>query len=529
MSKPIFVLAGQSNAAALSDAIQNQLTKTFGTDGFILIRSFSAGAPLTRVRDGKSDWQETGDLRDHLVENTIQTLQTHPDSHLAAVLWLQGEADTYAKEDASRYSDNFKTLAHEFTSAVARTKGQVDGNTDISVPFVISGLSQNAPAAKGRAAWDEVRDQHFALSNETTIELVDPDALAETYQLDNDAVFIDDLHYSSDFAHILARQLVATAVNQTEQALPTHSNTAGNDTLIGHATNLLLRGGTGDDNYYIETAAAKIIEFKNQGQDSVFANISFSLRDHSQNLETLTLGGVANLFATGNRLDNVLVGNSGDNRINGALGDDHLFGGAGHDTFRDAGGADVMTGGTGNDTFYVDHRDDVLVERAGEGYDHVFSDISLALRTFGHAIESLKLTGQENLNATGNATDNHLRGNRGDNTLYGAWGDDFLAGGAGNDTLGGGVGNDRLVGGLGADVFEFSRKFGRDIVDDFEVGLAGELIDLRHQSTINTFSELVQNHLYQVGRASVIDFHDGNTITLRSTDAELLTADHFIF
>ncbi|SEP09565.1 type I secretion C-terminal target domain (VC_A0849 subclass), partial [Salinihabitans flavidus] len=46
-----------------------------------------------------------------------------------------------------------------------------------------------------------------------------------------------------------------------------------------------------------------------------------------------------------------IVGNSGDNLLNGAWGDDTLIGGEGDDTFRDDYGDDLMIGGAGSDTF----------------------------------------------------------------------------------------------------------------------------------------------------------------------------------
>jgi hypothetical protein len=61
-------------------------------------------------------------------------------------------------------------------------------------------------------------------------------------------------------------------------------------------------------------------------------------------------------------------------------------------------------------------------------------------------VENLSLTGNDNINGTGNTLNNILTGNIGNNTLSGAAGNDILEGGTGNDSLNGGAGIDRLVG-----------------------------------------------------------------------------------
>ena len=55
--------------------------------------------------------------------------------------------------------------------------------------------------------------------------------------------------------------------------------------------------------------------------------------------------------ATGNAMDNVLVGNRGHNVLSGLDGDDVLQGGAGDDTLDGGAGNDMLAGGTGNDLY----------------------------------------------------------------------------------------------------------------------------------------------------------------------------------
>ena len=98
-------------------------------------------------------------------------------------------------------------------------------------------------------------------------------------------------------------------------------------------------GGAGNDTYYVENKHDVVIEYANQGNDIVHANIAYTL---GNNLENLTLDGSGNISGTGNALNNVIIGNSGNNTLTGGAGSDILMGGLGHDK---------MTGGTGNDVF----------------------------------------------------------------------------------------------------------------------------------------------------------------------------------
>src|SRR6185437_51001 len=145
-------------------------------------------------------------------------------------------------------------------------------------------------------------------------------------------------------------------------------------------------------------------------------------------LENLTLTGAGAINATGNELNNVLIGNSAANGLMGAGGNDTLNGG---------GGADKMYGGTGNDRYVIDNAGDVANETDGDGTDTILSSISFSLADTVHAVgslENLTLTGTGAINAVGNALDNVLTGNSGANVLVGGAGADTLDGGGGVDT-----------------------------------------------------------------------------------------------
>lgn len=126
-----------------------------------------------------------------------------------------------------------------------------------------------------------------------------------------------------------------------------------------------------------------------------------------------------------------LFGFSGDDTLRGGTGDDILDGGEGNDLLDGGGGADQLRGGAGDDGYRVDNARDRVVERPGEGYDIVDSEVSFVLPDH---VEALSLLGSDDLAATGNALPNLLLGNSGANRLDGRAGADEMSGLGGDDT-----------------------------------------------------------------------------------------------
>ncbi|MBN3815962.1 calcium-binding protein [Paraburkholderia sp. Se-20369] len=141
----------------------------------------------------------------------------------------------------------------------------------------------------------------------------------------------------------------------------------GDDYLDGGAGADHMEGGEGNDTYIVNSVNDVILEYANEGYDTVISSANYIL---DANLEELRLVEGFNINGTGNALDNRIVGNSADNILDGVTG------------------ADTMIGGKGNDTYYVDNVGDRVVELAGEGVDTVQSKISYAL---GEHVENLNL------------------------------------------------------------------------------------------------------------------------------------------
>jgi Ca2+-binding RTX toxin-like protein len=166
----------------------------------------------------------------------------------------------------------------------------------------------------------------------------------------------------------------------------------GDDTLTGGSEDDVLdggigadsmAGGTGNDTYFVDNAGDVVTELNNEGTaDLIMSSIGRVLQP---NVENLILTGTANIYGTGNALDNMLTGNAGNNALTGVAGADHLYGFGGTDILWGGAGGDTMDGGAGRDTAVYTGSD------AG-----VYVDLSINLYFGGHATGDT-LTGIENL------------------------------------------------------------------------------------------------------------------------------------
>jgi serralysin len=464
LATPIIILAGQSNAGRIASEIVDALDATYGAGNYLLVRAHSSGAPLTSARDTKTDWQTPGEMRSVIVDETVAALQATSDGYVAGILWVQGEADTDQSGSPADYAADFDALFAEFRATVGAQMGNRETGID-AAPIAIANLSDHAPASPDRSNWQAIQTELAALgTGNAGITTVDPDALSLGAGVSPSAMFTDGLHYSDPASTALADGLIAAIVALAPTA------PASVDRLVGTR---------GSDVFVVDHVNDTIVEQDNGGIDLVRASVSFALRDYGLSLENLTLTGTADLTGTGNGVDNILTGNSGNNALNGAWGDDVVYGMAGDDTLQDTRGNDTLVGGTGNDVYYVDSVHDVVIEHAGQGHDHINASVDYRLWVDAPEVENLTLTGDADLDGTGNALNNHLIGNSGNNVLDGARGADRLNGGGGDDTLIGQSGADTLIGDSGADVLFGDGEAGASVT--FQAGQAFRL----YQATLD--------------------------------------------
>lgn len=252
-----------------------------------------------------------------------------------------------------------------------------------------------------------------------------------------------------------------------------------------------LFGGNGNDRFLLRDILSSVDG--GNGIDTVETAFSYSL-ESAVGVENLTLTGKGHLNASGNALDNVLVGNAGHNVLSGA------------------GGKDVLKGGAGNDTYKIDFSGDVTIDDAS-GSDKleisgVFESVSwngstleisgssaLGKNTYTvsvlnagkvGAIETISypasgFTGRLSPNQQGSKASDLIIGTSLGDTIHGLDGNDRIDSGIGNDLIVGGRGKDLIRGGQGADVFKLEKladsPFGtEDELVDFEIGI--DKIDL---------------------------------------------------
>ncbi|QJT08011.1 hypothetical protein E8L03_03300 [Oceanidesulfovibrio marinus] len=220
----------------------------------------------------------------------------------------------------------------------------------------------------------------------------------------------------------------------------------GNDTIDGGSGSDGLFGDAGDDVIY-------------GGDDGMLITDSMSGYggDYLSNDDYIE-GGAGN---------DILDGGSGNDELYGGTGADELYGGddgplnARNDDYLDGGeGIDIMRGGTGDDTYIVDGEMelippnppepgcdigtgdddpeptyraewDTVIEYAGEGYDTIYSSVSMVLPD---NVEEIRFMGEADIDVVGNSDDNYIAGNIGNNIINGGGGADHMAGGAGDDT-----------------------------------------------------------------------------------------------
>lgn len=78
-----------------------------------------------------------------------------------------------------------------------------------------------------------------------------------------------------------------------------------------------------------------------------------------------------------------MLGGAGDEFLDGGGDDDTIEGGGGNDAIQGGAGADKMRGGAGDDIYGVDNVGDIVTEKAGEGTDTVYAEISFSLTANG--------------------------------------------------------------------------------------------------------------------------------------------------
>ncbi len=143
------------------------------------------------------------------------------------------------------------------------------------------------------------------------------------------------------------------------------SGGGGNDNLFGYDGNDVLNGGVGadrmfgglgNDRFYVDNAGDTVFEAANQGTDSIYTSVHYTLAawQSVEVIATTSVAGTVAINLAGNNLGQQILGNNGANRLVGDGGNDTLTGNGGNDLLLGGVGNDRLTGGAGFDKFVFD-------------------------------------------------------------------------------------------------------------------------------------------------------------------------------
>ncbi len=244
-----------------------------------------------------------------------------------------------------------------------------------------------------------------------------------------------------------------------------------NNAMAGLGGRDTLYGGLGDDHYRGIYGSETIIEYEDEGIDSVLTYAKeYTLSD---NVENLYLVGTYKQSGTGNELDNYLSGNDANNVFRGMAGNDWITTKGGNDVviFREGDGHDVIADfSIADDRVYL------------EGYRLVETNPLLTLYqsdddTIVYLDEDNSIT-ILNTQVSDFVFNNFYVGSYGKdivevppNYINGGDEDDILVGTDNVDIINGGEGADILYGAGGPDIFVFTKQEtpATDEVMDFSI------------------------------------------------------------
>lgn len=368
--------------------------------------------------------------------------------------------------------------------------------------------------------------------------------------IDSNGDGVQDHHIQIDNGEFDLTETSGGSLILITRQTPINTLTSGNDSHTGTISADFIRGQGGNDSLD-----------GGDGADTIDGgnNADYILGKWG---EDYLIGGSGNDTLYGNAENDVLHGGIGADQLFGGNNDDHLEGGAGNDTLKAANGFDTLIGGTGNDSLKGGNDDDILVGSdgmdtlvgawgddtliGGDGDDTIFSG------DYNDSAEGGE--GQDNIGgARGNDTlhgggdddsvaghksddvvfgddgNDTIKGDAGFDSLFGGHGDDSLVGGKNDDTLHGERGNDTLNGSLGNDYFYFGVMDDADLILGFQAGAGtDDVIVLTFGESFDTFTE-VQAVMSDVNGDTLLNFGDGDTITLKNVTSSSLHADDFMF
>ena len=385
-------------------------------------------------------------------------------------------------------------------------------------------------------------------------------------------------------ATIPSTRAAATTRSTADQGNDTLNGGDGNDTIESNSGDDTIDAGAGDDTIRLQSGSGGTTLQGGAGADSLAAS---NATLGSFNASTASIEIIRGLFGGNYAISGTSGANTLDFRgatvldtlqVNAGDGSDTLFGSDGAETLRGDGGDDTINaqdgndtidGGAGNDTLNGGEGNDTIEElvrqrhhqrRRRERYDpaavrrrrhddtgrdrerhagDLERDACLVqclerprsrpfARCSAAATRSTAPRPRTRSTCAAQPSLDSLFVNAGDgnDTLFGSTAAETLRGDGGNDSINSGAGNDTVTRGSGADTFVYRAGHGADTATDFR-RTDGDKIDLAGVAGITSFAAL-QAKITQSSPNTVIDFGNGDTLTLTGVNATSLLASDFI-
>lgn len=248
--------------------------------------------------------------------------------------------------------------------------------------------------------------------------------------------------------------------------------------------------GTGSNDRFLNQTNIESRILGNAGDDFLEGGTNVD-RIIGGNGNDILNGGHGNDFLSGNKGADHLIDNrledSGNDRFFGGDGPDDIFAGLGDDLIAPGNGNDKVVAGLGADYIFPSEGNDNL--NGGPGADIIFGGNGNDVINGG--TEPDRLVGQDG--------DDRIHGNEHADTLLGGNGDDELNGDTGNDNIIGDDGNDELNGGPGSDRIQSATanvpddSSGVDIIDTGDDNAVDRIIGHGVDQRVNRPNDVIIN------------------------------------
>jgi Ca2+-binding RTX toxin-like protein len=205
-----------------------------------------------------------------------------------------------------------------------------------------------------------------------------------------------------------------------------------------------------------------------------------------------------NLQMGGTEAVDYIYGTSRANVISALGGKDYIWAGN---------GADILMGGSDGDRLYGDRGTDTA------SYADALAGVTASL---SHPSGNTGIAAGDIYSSIENLTGSGFK--------------DTLTGSSGVNVIDGGLGNDTMTGSDGRDTFVFGAGYGKDTISDFvATQKKNDLVDLSNAVGINSFGDLMKNHLKDTGSDVLITAADGATLRIQHVEPGALAAFDFLF